>query len=510
MPIAIIPQPIECTPEAGHFYFDARVHVAANATFINALRRYLDPATGIEIVESDAATADIVAKIDDNAAASAGAYNMSVTPQRIEISASGPSGLFYALQTLRQLLPPENVRPQRVYGIPWVVPCVRIADAPRFAWRGVMLDCSRHFFDAEQVKQFIDQIALHKFNVFHWHFTDDQGWRPEIKKYPRLTEIGAWRQETILGHSNDRPPLFDGRRYGGFYTQQQMREVVAYAAERFITVVPEIELPGHSRAAIAAYPELGNTPEDWSVGTQWGVEPHILNAEESTLAFYQDVFDEILEIFPSLYIHVGGDEAVKEEWKASPRIQERIKSLGLKDEHELQAYMIGRIDEYLTARGRRLIGWDEILEGQLAPGAAVMSWRGPQGGIAAARLGHEVVMCRHDVTYLDYYQSPLKTATEPLAIHGILDLEKTYSYEPVPDELTPEQAKFVLGGQAQVWTEYMPDMQRVNYMMYPRVLAIAEALWTAATRRDYIDFRRRVPFHLRLLNRLGVHGRHLD
>lgn len=513
----IIPQPLVCNPIGAPFVLGPDTAVAGPQTFCDDVRRYLGPATGFPFPPSDGRTQGVirahlgseVAGINDLPTAP-GAYSLRVTRDAVDLAARDDAGLFYGLQTLRQLLPLEIFRAKQVYSVPWEVAGVSIIDAPRFGWRGVMLDCARHFFPIDYLERFIELIALHKFNVFHWHFTDDQGWRPEIRRYPRLTEVGAWREQTLLGHLRDKPHRFDGIPHGGFYSQDQMRHLVAYAARRHVTIVPEIEMPGHSRAAIAAYPELGNTPEPWPVATAWGVEKHILNPEESTLQFYQGVLDEILEIFPSRFIHIGGDEAVKDEWKASPRAQARIRELGLRDEHDLQAYIIKRMDRYLTERGRRLVGWDEILEGELAPGATVMSWRGPEGGIAAARLGHDVVMCRQDRTYLDFYQTEEKTRTEPVAVHGCLPLETAYTYDPVPPELTPAEAAHILGGQAQLWTEYIPDVEHLHYMMYPRAMAIAEALWSPAERREYADFHRRAQHHMRLLHRLRVHGRPMD
>ncbi len=317
----------------------------------------------------------------------------------------------------------------------------------------------------EVVLKLIDLIALHKMNVLHLHLTEDQGWRIEIKRYPRLTSVGAWRKESMVGHYEEN--LFDGIPYGGFYTQDDIREIVRYAADRFVNVVPEIEMPGHSEAAIAAYPELGNTSQPVEVRTRWGVSEDVYNVDDSTIQFLKNVLDEVLELFPSKLIHIGGDEAPKTQWHASAAAQEKMKQLGLKDEHELQGWFIRQIDAYLTAHGRRLVGWDEILEGGLAPGATVMSWRGEQGGLAAARAGHDVVMTPGESTYFDHYQSRDHKA-EGIAIGGFLPLEKVYAYEPVPKELSPEEAQHVLGSQGQLWTEYIPDPKRLEYMM-PRI-----------------------------------------
>ena len=358
----------------------------------------------------------------------------------------------------------------------------------------------------EFVKKYIDLLALQKMNTFHWHLTEDQGWRIEIRKYPRLTAVGGWRTQTIVGHQPDGDSTtwqYDRQRHGGYYTQDDIREIVAYARDRFVTIVPEIEMPGHALAAIAAYPQLGVTGQPADVGTRWGVYANILNAEESTIGFMQDVLTEVLEIFPGRFIHIGGDEADKALWKTSPRIQERIRELGLKDEHELQSWFIRRMDAFLTKQGRRLIGWDEILEGGLAPGATVMSWRGTQGGIDAARAGHDVVMAPTSNTYLDYYQSR-NTEGEPLAIGGFLPIEAVYAFEPVPADLEPQFRSHILGAQAQLWTEYMPGPKQVEYMAFPRLTALAEVLWTRPERKDYRDFLHRLDAHLQRLSVLDV------
>jgi hexosaminidase len=432
-----------------------------------------------------------------------------VRPDRVVARAAEPEGLFYAIQTIRQLLPPEIFRRSQVAGLTWSMPAVEIEDVPRFSWRGAHLDVARHFMPKEFVKKYIDLLALHKMNSFHWHLTEDQGWRIEIKKYPRLTEVGAWRKETLVGRPNrdTTKNTYDGKRHGGFYTQDDVREVVAYAAERFINVVPEIEMPGHAQAAIAAYPWLGNYPNrQLEVWTRWGVNENILNAEPRTIAFMQDVLAEVIELFPSKFIHVGGDEAVKTQWRSSPRAQARIRELGLKNEEELQSWFIRQMDAFLAARGRRLVGWDEILEGGLAPGATVMSWRGVRGGIAAARAGHDVVMAPTTYTYFDYYQSPNRDR-EPLAIGGLLPLDSVYGFEPIPAELEPQYAKHVLGAQGQLWTEYLPTPRHVEYMAYPRMTALAEVVWTPRERKNFADFRRRLDVHLKRLDELQVNYR---
>jgi hexosaminidase len=363
----------------------------------------------------------------------------------------------------------------------------------------------------EFVKKYIDLLALHKLNTFHWHLTDDQGWRIEIRRYPKLTSVGSCRKETIVGRQprDEAQWTFDATPHCGFYTQDDAREIVAYARARYVNVVPEIEMPGHAVAAIAAYPELGVTGEPMEVATRWGIFSDILNAEPPTITFMQSVLSEVMEIFPARYVHIGGDEADKAKWKASPRIQARIRELGVDDEHGLQSWFVRQMDAFLASRGRRLIGWDEILEGGLAENAVVMSWRGVEGGIAAARAGHDVVMTPTSHTYLDYYQSK-DQAGEPLAIGGFLPLETVYAFEPIPAELEPQFAKHVLGAQAQVWTEYMPDAKRVEYMAFPRLTALAEVVWTPVVRKDYQDFLARLAQHLLRLQVLDVNFRTLD
>jgi hexosaminidase len=398
--------------------------------------------------------------------------------------------------------------------VTWSAPVVEIQDQPRFPWRGAHLDVSRSFMPKEFVKKYIDLLALHKMNRFHWHLTDDQGWRLEIKKYPRLTTVGAWRRQTLVGiqhsYKDTTQWVFDGRPHGGFYTQDDAREIVAYARARFITVVPEIEMPGHAQAAIAAYPWLGNTGQQLEVLTRFGVDPNILNPSDSAIHFMQDVFTEVLAVFPSHWIHTGGDEAPKDQWKTSAVAQARIKELNLPDENALQSWITAQMSQWLAARGRALIGWDEILEGGmegLAPNAVVMSWRGIEGGIAAAQAGHDVVMTPTSNTYFDYYQS--QDASEPPAIGGFLPLDTVYAYEPIPAALDSVQAKRVLGTQGQIWTEYQRTPKNVEYMVFPRIIALAEVAWTPRAQRNLADFTARLAKHERRLAILDVNYRPL-
>jgi beta-glucosidase len=408
------------------------------------------------------------------------------------------------------LLPARIFERTTVKGVEWRVPAVTIDDVPRFTWRGSHLDVSRHFMPLEFVRKHLDLMALHKLNRFHWHLTDDQGWRIEIKQYPQLTGVAAWRKETIVGHERTGPDVtFDGMRHGGYYTQDEIRQVVAYAAERFITVVPEIEMPGHSQAVVAAYPELGSVNEPVEPRTRWGVSEYILNPDDSTIRFMQHVLEEVLTLFPGPWIHVGGDEAVKDQWRANPRIQARIKQLGLQNEEELQGWFIRQMDTFLTARGRRLIGWDEILDGGLAENATVMAWRGVEAAATAARSGHDAVLTPTSHTYFDYYQVS-DTSREPLAIGGFLPLDRVYTWEPMPAGLEPEHRHRILGVQGQLWTEYMPGPRQVEYMAFPRLSALAEVAWTPSARRHLEDFRARLATHVDRLRALDVNLRPPD
>ncbi|MFE4923450.1 beta-N-acetylhexosaminidase [Streptomyces sp. NPDC056661] len=442
-------------------------------------------------------------------------YRLSTgTGQSVVITGGSPAGVFWGAQTLRQLLGPEAFRRAPVSdGVRASVPFADIEDRPRFSWRGMMLDVSRHFLPKDDVLRYLDLLAAHKLNVFHFHLTDDQGWRVEIKRYPKLTEVGSWRSRTKHGHRASE--LWDETPYGGHYTQDDIREIVAYAAERHIRVVPEIDIPGHSQAAISAYPELGNTDvidtTALSVWDTWGVSPNVLAPTDNTLRFFEGVFEELLDLFPaatSPFIHVGGDECRKDQWKESPTAQARIRELGLADEDELQSWFIRHFDRWLTARGRRLIGWDEILEGGLPDGAAVSSWRGYAGGIAAAEAGHDVVMCPEQQVYLDHRQDG--GPDEPMPIGYVRTLEDVFRFDPVPPGLSEEAAGHILGTQANVWTEVMQNRSRVDYQVFPRLAAFAEVAWSALPApadRDFADFERRMTAHYARLDALGVEYR---
>ncbi|GGW35578.1 beta-N-acetylhexosaminidase [Streptomyces lucensis JCM 4490] len=435
-------------------------------------------------------------------------YRLVADGHPVRIHGGSAAGVFWGAQTLRQLLGPDAFRRAPVRpGRDWDLPAVTVEDGPRFGWRGLLLDVARHFMPKEGVLRYLDLMAAHKLNVLHFHLTDDQGWRIEIRRHPKLTEDASWRARTKFGHRAS--PLWEQKPHGGYYTQDDIREIVAYAAERHITVVPEIDVPGHSQAAIAAYPELGNADvvdtTALSVWDTWGISSNVLAPTDTVLRFYEGVFEEVLELFPSEFVHVGGDECRKEQWSDSVTAKNRMAELGLADEEQLQSWFIGHFDAWLSARGRRLIGWDEILEGGLARNAAVSSWRGYGGGVAAARAGHDVVMCPEQYVYLDHRQAPGED--EPVPIGFVRTLEDVYRFDPVPPGLTGPEAAHVLGTQANVWTEVMEDSARVDYQVFPRLAAFAEVAWSrlpAPEDRDFADFERRMTAHYARLDALGV------
>ena len=492
--IQIIPIPSSQIVNEGHFVLNSSIGInypedlQVSAEF---LKSYIEQNKGMRLGKGN----DIQFIIDTTIEHNEG-YSLKILPNTIEVKAKTDQGAFYAVQSLRQLLPPEFENGSFI-AEQVKLPCVTITDAPQFKYRGMHLDVGRHMFSVDFIKKYIDALSMLKMNTFHWHLTEDQGWRIEIKKYPKLQEIAAYRDETLIGHYSDQPHQFDGKKYGGYYTQNQIKEIVAYAEAHFVTVIPEIELPGHSQAAIAAYPELGCIGEQVEVATKWGIFEEIYCTKDETFNFLEDVLDEVLELFPSEYIHIGGDEAPKTRWKNCDDCQNRIKSEGLKDEHELQNYFITRIEKYLNSKGRQIIGWDEILEGGLAPNATVMSWRGFDGAIEAAKQHHNVILTPGSHCYFDHYQSENKD--EPLAIGGFLPLEKVYSLNPIPEELSEEETKYVLGAQGNVWTEYLPNSKQVEYMVFPRILALSEVVWSNSEQKNYKDFVPRVEnFHKRL------------
>ncbi|MBI4662914.1 MAG: beta-N-acetylhexosaminidase [Verrucomicrobia bacterium] len=516
-PVMVIPKPANLSLRPGSFALTRQTTIRHDGTptaFDTALylAEALRPATGfplrvVRLKDGALPAGGIVLKqVARDAELGDEGYRLSVTPRNVAISAASSTGLFYGAQTLRQLLPAAVFAASKQSGVGWSIPAVEITDQPRCAWRGSLLDVARHFLPVEFLKKYIDLLALHKMNRLQLHLTDDQGWRLEIKKYPRLTQIGAFRKESPK--KGDRK-AGDGTPYGPFfYTQAQMRELAAYAQARHVTIVPEIEMPGHFLAALSAHPEFSCAGGPFEVRTRWGVEPNILCAgNDAAIAFAQDVLSEVIELFPSRFIHIGGDEAPKDRWKQCAKCQARINAEGLKDEHELQSYFVRRIDKFIASRGRRLIGWDEILEGGLAPGATVMSWRGIDGGIAAAKAGHDVVMSPTSHCYFDYAQA--KGPGEPENIGGFLPLSTVYAYEPTPPGLPVDKRQHILGAQGNVWGEYLWTPADVEYFAYPRVAALAEVVWTPAEAKSYDDFLARLAVHLRRLDVLRVNYRKL-
>jgi hexosaminidase len=505
----IIPYPQEIVYEKGSFVFSKNIKIVALSERmegdINLFNDQLERFYGykLEIVRTRPAEGKYIELIyPDFEAGWKDKYHLSVGQDRIFIVAEGDgAGFFYALQTLFQLLPVQEVNafktpPQTVF----TIPCMDIKDSPRFEWRGMHLDVCRHFFPVSFVKRYIDLLSQYKFNTFHWHLTEDQGWRIEIKKYPLLTEVGSVRKGTMVGKYSDHK--FDTISYGGFYTQEEIKDVVKYATERHVTIIPEIEMPGHSLAAIAAYPWLSCTGKKQEVAQGWGVFDDVYCSKDSAFNFLKDVLDEVLTLFPSKYIHVGGDECPKMMWKMCKNCQSLMKKEKLKNEEELQSFFIRRIEKYLNSKGRQIIGWDEILEGGLAPNAAVMSWRGTKGGIAAAKQKHKVVMTPGNPCYFDHYQS--KATTEPLAIGGYNPVDSVYNYDPLPKNLTAEESKYILGAQGNVWTEYMQDEKQVEYMTFPRMCALAEVLWTPNEKKDPGLFKKRLKVNSKKLDQQMV------
>ena len=474
------------------------------------LQKVLNRSTGFNIQISKASDKGIPGSIslslqsDRNGPKEA--YSLKTHDKLINITASKPHGLFNGIQTLLQLMPVQVYSHEIQKNVKWEVPPVIINDEPTFSWRGMHLDVARHFYSVEFVKRFIDILAYHKMNTFHWHLTEDQGWRIEIKKYPRLTEVGAWRDSTLIGHMREKPRQFKYEREGGFYTQEQIKEIVRYAQERHITIVPEIEMPGHAQAAIAAYPEYGCTGTSPGVRPYWGISKDIFSPEEKTIDFLKDVLDEVIALFPGEYIHIGGDEAHKNQWEESERIQHLMKERGLHDMHEMQSWFISQIDDYLSSKGRKLIGWDEILEGGLAPGAAVMSWRGEKGAVKAAKAGHKAVMAASKVTYFNRYQSRDKE-NEPLAHGHFLPLETVYNFNPIPDTLTSHEAKYIMGAQGQLWSEYIATPDYMEYMALPRLCALSDVVWSNKDNREYQAFLKALEIHLKRLDEMKINYR---
>ena len=517
LPVNIIPEPVSVEERGGYYEIsdatsilvqpgNAEAHQIAKmcAAQINAVSGRNIEIKNIEDRRNDHGI--IFETLSEADTLGEEGYILQVKNKKIELSAYKPAGLFRGLQTLFQLMPPEIYGNQLVENVAWKIPRVNIYDKPRYAWRGMHLDVSRHFFDTAFVKRYIDLIAMHKMNVFHWHLTDDNGWRIEIDKYPKLTEVAAWRVDREHQNWNERTPPKPGEKatYGGFYTKEEIRDIVKYAADRHIMVLPEIEMPGHTSEVLAAYPELACTGGSFYVqpGGYWPNVDIFCAGNEKTFEFLEDVLDEVIELFPSEYIHIGGDEATKDRWEKCPKCQKRIKTEGFKNEHELQSWFIKRIEKYLNSKGKKLIGWDEILEGGLAPEATVMSWRGFDGGIKAAKEGHDVVMSPVSHCYFDYYQA--NPDFEPTAIGGFTTLKKVYSFDPTPPVLNAKEAKHILGGQGNVWTEYIPTPAHAEYMSTPRMTALAEVLWSPKEKINWADFKTRLESQFARFNQMGV------
>ena len=509
--VSLIPKPMKMELGQGAFTVgpDTRILVEKTCPGLDGIARHfaqrLRQATGyslaVQSADGKATSGSTILLTTAEAGPTLGeeGYEIAASPEQVVVRGARPAGVFYGVQTLRWLLPAEIESGKRVVGVAWTVPAAHIEDRPRFAWRGMHLDVARHFFPKEFVKRYIDYLACCKINIFHLYLTDDQGWRIEIKRYPKLTEIGAWRKGTRMHTRGGQP---DARRYGGFYTQDDIREIVQYAAERFITVVPGISMPGHSQAALAAYPKLSSTGGPFEVWTGWGISKEVMDpGKEEVFTFVENVLEEVIGLFPSPYIHTGGDEVPRDRWKASPFAQARMKQEGLADEDQLQAYFTRRIEQFLRSRGRRLVGWDEIIQGGLAPGAIVMSWRGTAGGVTAAAAGHQVVMTPNRQTYFNYAQDSSRQG--PGHTGQSLPLQAVYQFDPTTG-LSAAQAKFVLGAQACLWTEYVPAPADVEYLLFPRLFAMAEVLWSSKAQRDYDDFCRRLPHGLKRLESAGV------
>jgi N-acetyl-beta-hexosaminidase/alpha-L-fucosidase len=523
-PVAIIPQPVSTQWHDGHFIINAHTVLVAedrDQPSVKFFNDYLARLYGLRLSVAGPAQQPASGYIrllrPANSSSPDGQYHLEATPDNITITASTGPGIFYGMQTLIQLLPVSPfVATATGYAIRvttpdanaspgasgFSIPCVTIDDQPRFAWRGLHLDVGRHFFPVEFVKRYIDFIALHKMNYFHWHLTEDQGWRIEIKKYPLLTEVGSCRSGTIIGHNPGTGD--DSTEYCGYYTQDQIRDIVKYAADRYITVIPEIELPGHSSAALTAYPYLGCTGGPYQVQHRFGVFKDVFCAgNDSVFQFLEDVLDEVMTLFPAKYIHIGGDECPKDSWKACPKCQKRIKDLGLHNEEELQSYFVQRIEKYINSKGKQIIGWDEILEGGIAPNATIMSWRGEKGGIEAAKQHHDVIMTPGQYVYFDHAQV---RNDDSLTIGGYLPLRQVYSYEPIPKELAADEQKYVLGAQANVWSEYMSNPRKVEYMLFPRLSALSEVLWSPKAQRNWKDFTQRLPVQFKRYALWGVNA----
>lgn len=493
---SIIPAPLSIEEKQGRFTFNKETRIILKDKSAEAPLHFLiDRLTQtaqlpIKVQNKMGKPSDnyiLFGRANDQALGDEG-YKIEITPESIQVLANKEAGFFYAIQSLLQLLPAEIYSNTATYRNEWSVPATIITDIPQFEYRGLHLDVGRHLYPVAFIKKYIDLLSMQKMNRFHWHLTEDQGWRIEIKKYPELTKVGSIRKETIINRNSATAlQIYDGTPYGGFYTQEDIKEIVAYAKERYITIIPEIDLPGHMLAALATYPELGCTGGPYEVGTKWGVYDDVLCAgNENIYPFVENILKEVFALFPGEYVHIGGDECPKTRWKSCSKCQAKIKELKLKDEHELQSYVIRRVEKYLNANGKKLIGWDEILEGGIAPNAALMSWRGVAGGITAAKSKHPVIMTPNTYVYLDHYQA--NPDLSPLANGRVCSLERTYSYDPIPKELTEEEASYIKGIQANVWTEYIKTPEQVEYMTYPRANAVAETGWSNPEHKNWDNY----------------------
>ncbi|MGM9701001.1 MAG: beta-N-acetylhexosaminidase [Prevotella sp.] len=508
--VSVIPLPNKCTERKGNFRVNEKTTISLSTdteemrNAVAVLNDRFGKAAGFRLGVSTTAHTSNVIRCLLNPKMKAESYTLTVSPKTVKITAGSAKGIFYAMQTLRQLLPAAIESESCATGnSTWNIPCVEIEDAPTFGYRGVMLDVSRHFIPKEDMKRHIDMLAFHKLNVLHWHLTDDQGWRIEIKKYPKLTSVGGFRKKTIRGYMWDNPTEWDTQRYGGFYTQEDVKEIVAYAQQRFVEIIPEIEMPGHSVAALTAYPEYSCCGGPFEVEGRWGIFNDIYCTKEATFTFIQDILDEVCQLFPSQYIHLGGDEAPRIRWKNCVHCQERMQKEHLTKEAELQTYFMNRIEKYLSGKGKRIIGWDEILEGGIPQRATVMSWRGEKGGITAAKAGYDVIMSPNVYTYFNCHQS--KTQERKIgAPKRVITIEKVYNYYPIPQVLSAEEGKHIVGIQANLWTEYLSTLGDMEYMLHPRVAALAETGWTKKERKDYARFCQRLSLLSQRYDLMGI------
>lgn len=505
--VNIIPLPAQAQQGEGSFTLSDKTTILTTGAQMASLEKYLQEQLlsftniGVALAQEPVSSKSVISLNIDSVVGKHESYRLEITSHEVKITGADAAGLFYGIQSFIQLVYPAEMTKGKIK-----IEALTINDAPQFSWRGMHLDVSRHFYSVDFIKRMLDVMALHKLNTFHWHLTDDQGWRIEIKRYPALTRVSSIRKETLVGPYTEDNPQFDGTPYGGYYTQDDIREVVKHAGERYITVVPEIEMPGHAVAALTAYPQLSCTGGPFEVRKTWGISDDVFCAgKEATFTFLQNVLSEVVELFPGSYIHVGGDECPKDRWQKCPDCQHRMREHGLTTEMELQSYFIKRMEAFIAEKGKKLIGWDEILEGGIPERATVMSWRGFEGGIEAAKGGHDVVMTPTSFCYFDYYQAAPEN--EPLAIGGFLPIEKVYGFKPVPADLDEKYRKHILGAQSNLWTEYITTEKQVEYMLFPRVCAMAEVLWSPEIYRQFPLFQKRLDTHLLRLKKIDINYR---